>query len=165
MNNPLLEESGLPRFSAIRPEHIEPALEETLKRNRAELEALLESTTEPEFSTAIAPLEKMMDRLHRTWAPVNHLHMVANNEKLREVYNRCLPLLSDYTTELSQDERLFQLYNKVDAALDDQSPVEARLLELSLQEFHLSGVDLPEDKKSRYKEAASELTQLQARLK
>ena len=162
MNNPLLEESGLPRFSAIRPEHVEPALHETLERNRNELEALLNGGNQSDFAATIAPLEEMMDRLHRAWAPVNHLHMVANNDELRDAYNRCLPVLSDYTTELAQDERLFKLYNNVNEKLGNRQPIEAKLLEVSLREFQLAGVDLPQDKKSRYKEAVSELTQLQA---
>lgn len=162
MSNPLLEEQGLPKFSAICPEHIEPALQETLQRNRTELEALLQSTEAPTFGSAIAPLENMMDRLHRTWAPVNHLHMVANTDALRDVYNRCLPILSDYTTELSQDERLFDLHRKVNEAHEGEDTPEAKLLENSLRDFHLSGVDLPADKKALYKKAVSELTQLQA---
>jgi oligopeptidase A len=163
MSNPLLEESGLPRFSQIRPEHVEPALAETLERNRAELERLLEANDEPDFASAIEPIEAMLDRLHRAWAPVNHLHMVANTEALRKVYNRCLPLLSDYTTELAQNEALFKLYSEVDKSVGEQHPVEARLLKLGLRDFQLAGVDLPADKKARYKAAVSELTQLQAR--
>jgi oligopeptidase A len=162
MNNPLLEESGLPRFSAIRPEHVEPALAATLERNRTELEALLNNSAEADFAGTIAPLEEMMDRLHRAWAPVNHLHMVANSDALRDAYNRCLPVLSDYTTELAQDERLFQLYNKVSEGLGKKKSVEAKLLEVSLRDFQLAGIDLPLDKKARYKEAVSELAQLQA---
>ena len=162
MSNPLLEEQGLPKFIAICPEHIEPALQETLQRNRTELEALLQSTEAPTFGSAIAPLENMMDRLHRAWAPVNHLHMVANTDELRDVYNRCLPILSDYTTELSQDERLFDLHRKVNQAHEGEDTPEAKLLENSLRDFHLSGVDLPADKKELYKKAVSELTQLQA---
>ncbi len=163
MTNPLLEEQGLPRFSAIRPEHVEPALTLTLERNRSELEELLRRATEPNFANAIAPLEDMMDRLHRVWAPVNHLNMVANSDALREAYNACLPLISNYTTELAQDERLFKLYTQVDTTCADQDSVEAKLIEHALRDFHLAGVDLPAEKKARFKAAVAELTQLQAR--
>lgn len=40
-DNPLLDFSGLPHFNAIRPEHVEPALDTLLAHNRAELERLL----------------------------------------------------------------------------------------------------------------------------
>ena len=163
MNNPLLDEQGLPRFSAIRPEHVEPAVQHTLERNRTELEELLRATAEPDFANAIVPIEDMLDRLHRAWAPVNHLNMVANSDELRDAYNACLPLLSNYTTELAQDERLFQLYAQVNATCEDQGSVEAKLIEHGLRDFHLAGVDLPAEKKARFKAAVAELTQLQAR--
>ena len=70
-SNPLLAIGRLPEFSAIKPEHIEPALKDTLDANRRHLEALLcdvEGRT-PDFSTAILPLEELGDRLSRVWGP------------------------------------------------------------------------------------------------
>ena len=114
MSNPLLESGGLPHFSRIRPEHVEAALDETLDANRRRLDELLEKADSPDFDSAIIPLEELHERLHRTWSPVSHLQMVANSEALREAYNRCLPKLSRYSTEVAQDERLYQLYKVVD---------------------------------------------------
>ena len=94
MSNPLLHSAGLPGFSQIRPEHVVPALDATLDENRAELERILNADISPDFETSILPIEAMHERLHRTWSPVSHLQMVANNDKLREAYNACLPKLS-----------------------------------------------------------------------
>ena len=44
--NPLLDFSGLPRFSLIRPEHVAPALESLLAEARAERERLLHAAEE-----------------------------------------------------------------------------------------------------------------------
>ena len=87
MSNPLLAEQGLPSFSAILPEHIEPALDATLKRNREELEHILAQSEAPNLINAINPLEDMHDRLHRAWSPVSHLQMVASTDALRDAYN------------------------------------------------------------------------------
>lgn len=164
MDNPLLQENGLPHFSEIRPEHVEPALTETLERNRRELDAILSGTAERTFAASILPMEQMRERLHRTWAPVSHLHGVQNSDELREVYNRCLPQLARYETELAQDRRLFDLYKTVAENLpDDASSAERSLLEHALRDFHLAGVDLPDDKKARFREVMEELSQLQAR--
>jgi oligopeptidase A len=164
MTNPLIESTGLPRFSEILPEHIEAALDATLARNRQELEKLLTREEAPDFSNAIRPLEEMHDRLHRTWSPVSHLQMVASTEELREVYNRCLPKLSRYATEVAQDERLYRLYKTVNETLEDKADTpERHLLQHALRDFHLAGVDLPADKKARFREVMEELSQLQAK--
>ena len=164
MTNPLLDSQGIPRYSQIKPEHVEAALDETLRRNRDELTRILSRSDEPSFADSIAPLEEMEDRLHRTWSPVSHLHGVANTDELRTVYNACLPKLSRYGTELAQNERLFEVYRKVDSGLNaTEHPVEKHLLEHALREFRLAGVALPAEKKARFKKVMEELSQLQAR--
>ena len=40
MENPLLDQSGLPRFGDIRVEHVDPAIESLLARNRAEIASI-----------------------------------------------------------------------------------------------------------------------------
>lgn len=164
MTNPLLDTNVLPPFSKIKPEHVEAAMETTLQRNRNELEQLLAEDTPRTFEHAVATLEEMQDRLHRVWSPVSHLHMVANTEELREAYNACLPMLSHYSTELSQDKRLFKLYKEVDAHFSaDDASTEKHVLEHALRDFHLGGVDLSDDKKARFKEVMEELSQLHAK--
>jgi len=168
--NPLLATDRLPAFSAIKPEHVEPALTDTLNANRARLEALLADARDrtPDFATAILPLEELGDRLGRTWGPVVHLHAVMNSPELRAVYNDCLPVLSRYQTELAQDTRLWRLYQKVsetlpaDGAEASGNPA-ASVVNHALRDFRLAGVDLPEDKKRRFKAAVEELAQLGAR--
>ena len=43
MTNPLVEMQGLPAFSRIRPEHVEPAIDELLALNRKTIAELLEN--------------------------------------------------------------------------------------------------------------------------
>jgi len=165
--NPLLATGRLPEFSAIKPEHIEPALTDTLNANRQRLEALLADAEGqvPDIATTILPFEELGDRLGRVWGPVGHLHAVMNSPELREVYNRCLPVLSRYQTEIAQDTRLCRLYQRVAETLsDDEVTSQATsVISHALRDFHLAGVDLPDDKKQRFKAAIEELTQLGAR--
>ncbi|MEE4185363.1 MAG: M3 family metallopeptidase [Gammaproteobacteria bacterium] len=164
MSNPLLDSTGLPGFSQIRPAHVEPALDATLAANRAELERILDADAAPDFDTAILPIEAMHERLHRVWSPVSHLQMVANSEALRAAYNACLPKLSRYSTEMGQNERLYQLYKQVAEQLDEHSdPAQRSLVQHALRDFHLAGVDLPREQKTRYMQVMEELSGLQAR--
>ena len=168
--NPLLNADGLPAFSTIRPEHIEPALQATIDANRQQLDKILAAAASgtTDFDSAILPLEELGDRLGRVWGPVGHLHAVCNSPALREAYNRCLPLLSRYQTELAQDEKLWRLYRSVSETQDaesvnDSSGQAASVVQHALRDFHLAGVDLEAEKKDRFRVVAEELTSLSAR--
>ena len=162
MSNPLLDSHDLPSFSQIRPEHVEPAVRQVLDENRARLDEILASAPgDGDFAHTVLPLEELGERLQQAWSPVSHLHGVANSPELRAAYNKCLPLLSRYQTELAQDERVYALYRQA-ANRNGKDRAAARLLELALRDFHLSGVDLPEDRKQRFKTVMEELAQVQA---
>ncbi|MCP4000780.1 MAG: M3 family metallopeptidase [Gammaproteobacteria bacterium] len=164
MTNPLLAEQGLPRFSEIQPEHIEPALDATLKRNHEELEHILAQSEAPGLTNTINPLEEMHDRLHRTWSPINHLQMVASSDASRDAYNSCLPKLSRYATELAQDERLYNLYKHIAKNLDKTADPDVNsLVEHALRDFRLAGVNLPSEEKLKFQAVMEELSQVQAK--
>jgi len=162
MFNPLLDQPGLPAFTRILPEHVEPALDARLAACRAEIARLTGEVAVPTWETFVEPLEEMDDRLNRTWSPVGHLNAVMNSEALRAAYNACLPKLSDYGTEVGQNEDLFRGYQAV-AAQEHLDATQRKLLENALRDFHLSGVDLPKDRKARYKAISQELSQLTAK--
>ena len=162
MNNPLLELSDLPRFSAIRPEHVEPAVDQVLAENRAALQSLLHGS-EASWASVVEPLERMGHRLGRVWAPVGHMNAVVNSEPLREAYNRCLPKLSDYSTELGQNEDLFQAYRSVSDVDTRLDPAQRKVIEHRLRDFRLSGVALAGPEKERFRSLMQELSTLQAK--
>ncbi len=167
MNNPSLDTFELPSFSSIKPEEIAPAVNKVIDQNRSELNQLLDTqlanARQPDFGESIAVLEEIGDRIHKVWSPVSHLHGVLNSPELREAYNACLPVLSRYQSELSQDKRLFTLYQQLadKLASEPESP-EKSLLRHALLEFHLGGIDLPDDKQARLREIHEAMTQLQA---
>ncbi|MEX0732084.1 MAG: oligopeptidase A [Aquisalimonadaceae bacterium] len=165
MNNPLLDTDGLPPFSAIKPEHVEPAIDQLLADSRQTLERLLNDNDNPGWETLVEPLEEMDDRLSKAWSPVSHLNAVMNNDDLRSAYNACLPKLSAYTTEMGQNPRLFKAYVGIREHADfaKLSPARQRTVTNALRDFRLSGVDLPEDRKARFGEIASRLSALAAK--
>ena len=162
MSNPLVGSDELPPFSAIRAEHIEPAVRTLIAEHRRDLESRLASGADT-WDTLVAPLEEMHHRLARTWSPVGHLNAVLNSDALRAAYNACLPLLTAWHTELGQNEPLFQAYSKVlareGAALNE---AQHKLLSNALRDFKLAGVDLPAERKQRFKALMEELATLQA---
>ena len=160
MINPLLELNGLPPFSKITPDMVEPAIDELVANNRQEIQRLLESQTEYTWQNLVEPLERLDDRLSRAWSPVSHMNAVVNNEELRSAYNACLPKLTDFTTELGQNSALCDAYKQVAEGQESLNRAQRKLLENALRDFHLSGVDLPEEMKARFKSISQELSRI-----
>jgi oligopeptidase A len=162
MANPLLEDAALPRFDAIEPDHVGPAVDALLAEQRARIEALVAATGPRTWDTVMQPQEDLDDRLSRAWAPVSHLHSVRDTPALREAYGAALEQITDWETELGQNRALYEAVRAVRdaagfAALD---PVRRRIVTESIRGFELSGVALEEPARGRYREIANELSKL-----
>ncbi|MCW8974175.1 MAG: oligopeptidase A [Sedimenticola sp.] len=160
MDNPLLHLEGLPPFSKIRPEHAEAAIDQLLAESRALTEKLLAQKPPFTWENLVEPLEIMEDRINRAWSPVSHMNSVVNSDERREAYNACLPKLSDYGTEMGQNAALYAAYKAVAETDTTLDAAQRKMLENALRDFHLSGVDLPDDKKKRFKEISQSLSSL-----
>jgi oligopeptidase A len=163
MTNPLLQPYELPPFSQLQPEHIEPAIDQVLAENRSAIKALIERHRGAyTFENLVAPLEEIEDRLSRTWSPVRHLNAVTNTEVLRAAYNACLPKLSEYGTEVSQNLALFEAYVSISQspAYQTLTTAQKKMVDNAVRDFNLSGVTLSEEKKNRYKEISQDLSRL-----
>jgi len=165
MSNPLLSETELPRFKELELEHIEPAVNQMLAENRQAIDALLAADVLPDWDNLIMVLDNLEDRVDNLWSTVSHLFSVNNSGELREIYNRCLPLVMEYSTELSQNKELYRRIKDLrERAVELQlSTSQVKVLDDYLLEFTLAGVALEADKKARFKEAAKQLSQLSTR--
>jgi oligopeptidase A len=150
----------LPAFDRIDAAHARPALEQILSGNRARI-AELTAQREPTFASLVVPLEELSYRLSRVWSPIGHLNAVANSAPMRQAYNECVPLLTAYSSELGQNGALYAGYARVlEKEGDALEPAQRKLLENALRDFRLAGVDLPPDRKARYREVVQRLAQL-----
>lgn len=160
--NPLLQSHELPPFSSIAAEHVEPAISQLINANRAYLDNLLNGLQEATWETLVAPLEHEGDKLDQAWSPVSHLNAVRNNEELRNAYNASIALLTEYGTELSQNERLFKAYQQLaeGAGYEQLSQAQKQAVDNALRDFRLGGVALNDDDKKRYGEIQQRLSEL-----
>jgi oligopeptidase A len=162
MPNPLLEQHPLPPFSRIEPAHAEPAVRELIERNKQAIEALLEENQTYTWDNLLAPIEQLEDELAQAFSPVSHLNSVCNSEAMREAYNACLPLLSEYGTWMGQHTRLCEAYQQIADSPDFEHMDDARrkAVENALRDFRLAGVSLPPEEKARYGELRKRLSEL-----
>ena len=162
MTNPLLNSPALPEFSKIRPEHVQPAMAQLIDESRDAIDVLLAAGGPCTWTSLVEPLEDIDDRINRAWSPVGHMNAVVNSDELREAYNACLPLLSAYATEVGQNDALYQAYKSLadGPEFEKLDIAQRKIIENALRDFRLSGVDLPQAGKERFKEIAQELSQL-----
>lgn len=162
MKNPLLDLSNLPRFTLIKPEHVEPAIDRVLADNRAQVQQLLDGNGEYTWENLIQPLEDMDERLARVWSPVSHMNSVVNSDELRKVYNACLGKLSNYATEMGQNVALFEAYQSIadGGTYRKLDRAQKKIIDNAIRDFRLSGIDLNDDQKERYRALMEELSTL-----
>lgn len=162
MSNPLLSMKGLPPFSDIKPEHVEPAVDALLAEGRSKVAAILSENETYTWDNLVRPIEDIDEKLSRSWSPVSHMNSVMNSDELRDAYNACLPKLSEYGTEMGQNAELFAAYQQVRASNDfaNLDTAQKKIIENSLRDFELSGIGLNDADQQRYKTLMQELSKL-----
>ena len=161
-HNPLLSDDTLPAFSQIRAEHIAPAIDQLLADYRDAIDALVAPGAPRDFATVMLTQERLEQRLARAWAPVSHLHSVADSEVLRAAYGPAEEQLTEHAIELGQNRELYAAVQALADAPDFAAlpRPERALVEHALRDFRLSGVALDEPARSRFREIGVELSKL-----
>jgi oligopeptidase A len=163
--NPLLDFSGLPRFSEFRPEFVTPAVDTLLEQNRALVAKLEGEQGPPTWESFVALLDDANERLRRAWGQVGHMNAVMNSPELREAYNGNLPKITQYFAELSQNEKLYGKYKalRADTAFSRLSAAQKKVIDNELRDFRLGGAELPAPQKPRFKELSERLAALSSK--
>ncbi|HTH39153.1 MAG TPA: M3 family metallopeptidase, partial [Rhodocyclaceae bacterium] len=130
---------------------------------------LIAKLTAPEapasWDAFMQPLTDMGEKLSRAWGIVGHLHSVNDVPEWREAYNAMLPEVSGFYADLGQNLALFAKIKALAASVEyaSLSPARKRIVDNDLRDFRLSGAELPEDKKPRFKEIQEELSAIGAK--
>lgn len=162
MSNPLLYLAGLPKFNEVKPEHVSPAIDSLLAEGRALVESLAISAEAPTWDNFALKLEDHSEKISRAWSQVGHMNAVVNSPELRGAYNENLAKLTDYGSDISQDERLYAKYKSIQAsaAFTSLTPTQQTIINHEVRDFKLGGAELPEAKKARFKAVSEELSKL-----
>jgi oligopeptidase A len=163
--NPLLDFSGLPRFDSVKPEHVAPAIDQLLTENRVLIEKLQAPATPATWDVFVQPMTDAGERLGRAWGIVGHLHSVNDVPEWREAYNAQLPHVSSFYADLGQNLALFAKYKALRDSTEyaTLSPTRKRIIDNDVRDFRLSGAELRDDQKPRFKQIQEELSALAAK--
>ncbi len=165
MSNPLLHFAGLPKFNEIKPGHVSPALDSLLSESKQIIEMLASTNDEPTWNNFALILENLDEKISRAWSQVGHMNSVVNSPELREAYNENLAKLTDFYSDLAQNEHLYAKYRAIknSAGFAELSHAQQKIINNEVRDFKLGGAELPADKKVRFKAINEELSKLAAK--
>lgn len=151
--------NNLPSFSQIKVDGFAQALKNRLNHNREQIKHLLGQSSFS-WDNLMEPLEQLDDDVHHLFSPLAHMNAVVNDDALRNAYQEAVTQLSAYGTELGQNETLYHAIKSIDANKNQLDPAQQMVISNDLLEFHLSGVSLDEEKKTRFKAIQNRLSEL-----
>ena len=167
--NPLLKEWDTPfrtpPFDEIKSEHFMPAFLETMKIEKAEIEAIVNNKEEPTFKNTIEALEKSGKLLNRVSRVFGCLNGANTNDELQNISKEVAPLRSKHSDDINLNEKLFgrikQIYEKKESLA--LSPEQNILLENYYLRFVRSGANLNDEDKGKLRNINEELSNLYVR--
>ncbi len=164
--NPLMTSFNTPYetvpFSRIKPEHFEPAILKALEDTRKEIRKITDNPGKPSFENTVEALAFSGMHLNRLQQILSNLNSAETNEKLQAVAEKMMPLISDFHSEVMQNEKLFARIEKVYRQKDELQldEVQKTLLEKTYKSFVRNGAKLNEKDKKELKEINRKLTEL-----
>jgi peptidyl-dipeptidase Dcp len=166
-NNVLLKEwtgpyEGTPAFDKMNVTDIKEAVEKAMELNLAEIETIANTTEAPTFKNTIVAMESAGKTLDNVFAYYGIMGSNMSSPEFRAVQTELAPKLSEFSSKISQNEKLFQ---RVKAVYDasQKTPLEAqaqRVVDLIYKGFEMNGANLNTEKKKRYAAINKELSSI-----
>ena len=127
-------------------------LEELLNNSRVEVEKLLEIKNKT-YKNFVLPFAEIGEKINEFITPIFHLDSVKNSKITSKVYEECLPLISKYESEISQNENIYTSFKNIQSnEKNTLSNIQLKVLENEIRDFELSGCQLENNKKQRLEE-------------
>ncbi|WP_141050279.1 M3 family metallopeptidase [Aliarcobacter cryaerophilus] len=127
-------------------------LEELLNNSRVEVEKLLEIKNKT-YKNFVLPFAEIGEKINEFITPIFHLDSVKNSKITSKVYEECLPLISKYESEISQNENIYISFKNIQSnEKSTLSNIQLKVLENEIRDFELSGCKLENNKKQRLEE-------------
>ena len=123
-----------------------------LDNNNKEIDALLKQENKT-YASFVKKLQMIDDKLELFFTPLSHINSVNNSDETQKVYTESLPIITEYSTKLSQNIDMYNAYKEIlTKEADSLNYEQLRVLELNIQGFELSGAHLDDKTKQRLQE-------------
>ncbi len=153
---------GVPAFDKMQVDYVKPALEQGMQMSLQQIDSIANNPEAPTFENTIVAMEKSGEALDRVFTYYGIYSSNVSSPEFREVQSEMAPKLSEYSSKISQNEKLFE---RIKAVYEDaqQNPLEddqQRTVELIYKDFAMNGAELSPEKKERYAAINQELAKL-----
>ena len=165
-NNPFLKEwdtpYGVPPFDKIKTTDYLPAIQEGIRQQTENIQAICDSKEAPTFANTIIPYEYSGELLTKVSAVFMNLAECMNSKEMEKLSDTIFPLLTRHGDDIMLNAKLFEriktVYNNRDKEnLNDE---QLRLLEVIYKDFERGGANVPADKQARFREINEKLSAL-----
>lgn len=153
---------GVPAFDKMKLEDVAPAILKGMELRLAEIDAIANQEAAPTFENTIEELERSGAPLERAFNYYGIFSSNASSPEFREIQQELAPKISEYSSKITQNEKLFQRIKAVYDA-SQENPLEAqeqRVVDLTYKSFAMNGAELGAEKKERYAAISKELSSL-----
>ena len=153
---------SIPDFGKVKEKHYLPAVEEGIRQQQAEIDAIIANTDAPTFANVVEAYEASGAILDRVIGVLFNLSETDGTESLNAVVEQVLPMLSVHSDNISMNPAFFAkvevLYNDMDnLGLNDEQKMTLKKLYNS---FVKNGIALGEAEQARMREINMELSSL-----
>ena len=167
--NTLLREFDTPYgtipFDKIDNSQYEEAIDAGIAKSLQGIEIICNQRSMPDFDNTIVALERNGKELERTLAVFFNLLSADSDDEMMEISLRVSPKLSDYSTSIALNERLWQRIKDVydNRAKFNLTTEQEMLLQTTYDSFALNGANLQGDDREKYRALSAELSELTTR--
>lgn len=168
-NNPFFYDYSTPHntvpFHLIKLEHYEEAFMEGMKREKEELDKIINNEEEPTFDNTIiykdeTKGEHYYDLLGRASTVFSCMLGAETNDDLDALAQKMSPLLTQHANDMQLNEKLFKRIKHVYEHHRELTPEEATLLQKVYDGFVRSGALLNEEGKEQFRRLSEEASLL-----
>ena len=161
-NNPLLSNEIFPRYDLIKSEHFVPAIEYLLEISKKEYNELISFRGERTFKNTVNLELDIRERISKVTMPMSQLFSLMATDDIIKEFTIVQKLLTKFYSELMLDENYYQVFRDYSetAEAKELSGEKRRYLDDKMLSFKLSGAQLSDDKKVRFKEIKLKLSDL-----
>ena len=169
MDNPFFAEWNtpydIPDFGRIKTEHYLPAFEEGMRRQKAEIDAIVGNSEAPTFENTVLAFEYSGQLLQEVSSVFFNLNSCENSEEMDAIADEVTPLLSAHSDDIALNAKLFA---RIKAVYDQRQSLnldaeQMRLLEEQYKGFVRGGANVPADRQERFRQLNEQLASLTLR--
>ncbi len=164
-DNPLLAEwqtpFEVPPFDLIQTHHYKPAIEDAIKEQQKEINAIIENKEQPTFENVIVALENTGKSLNKITSVFYNLSSTDTNKEMQDLAQQLAPIISENSDNIYLNAKLFEKVNAVYQSHKNNkgnlSTEDITLLEKTYKNFIRKGANLSNEDKEKLRKINSEL--------